>query len=412
MKNIALITVAAAWMMMAASCGQNTARTTSGHNVAGQADAAVRDEFLIVPGERAGLFVLNRKYRSVESLYKDVGFIEKSDKESNNITIERNDEEALYFRAMQDTGCKPIPHSAGDWININSPDFRTAENTGVGSSLQELINVYKNYGLSLEYEDEKYTSVDKMLNEDLTDGICICLSCRDDDGKATGLSFYVSLKISDDRTTIKKESQVYMVQVFVRDLYARNAISPQQLNANELPGEIGYQGDFVEAYRYIDKTGENIVLTAETEVMEWEEATDDSPATSNKDVYAYRFLKKGNDWEEIWKVYDQEFECINDPVAQIVRGALSITDLNGDGVAEIWMMYLKSCHGDVSPDNMFLRMYDDEEVYTATGTTKLKTTFGIMGGDYTLDNNFLSSGTPSVFVEYAKALWEKHSEGK
>jgi hypothetical protein len=44
--------------------------------------------------------------------------------------------------------------------------------------------------------------------------------------------------------------------------------------------------------------------------MVWEEI-EDGPVTSNKAIYAHRFLKKDNVWEEIWKVHDMEFACIN-----------------------------------------------------------------------------------------------------
>ena len=59
------------------------------------------------------------------------------------------------------------------------------------------------------------------------------------------------------------------------------------------------------AWTYTDKTGENIVLLAETEVMEWGE-TADGVTLSNKDVYAHRFLKVDGQWEEVWRVYDME----------------------------------------------------------------------------------------------------------
>jgi len=108
-----------------------------------------------------------------------------------------------------------------------------------------------------------------------------------------------------------------------------------------------------------------------------------------------------------------EFECKNKPVAEFVREAFTITDLDGDGVAEIWLMYIKSCRGDVSPHNMFLRMYAGEEVYTLTGETRLVLSDGsVVGGEYAIDDNFLNNNTPSAFVDYAKSLWEKHIQGK
>jgi hypothetical protein len=143
------------------------------------------------------------------------------------------------------------------------------------------------------------------------------------------------------------------------------------------------------------------------------ERSDDGATLSNKDVYAHRFLKVDGQWEEVWRVYDMEFECVNNPVAEFVREAFTITDLDSNGVAEIWLMYIKSCKGDVSPENMFLRMYAGEEVYTLTGETRLVFSDGSsIGGEYIMDDNFLHPNTPRVFVDYAKALWEKHIQGK
>ena len=187
----------------------------------------------------------------------------------------------------------------------------------------------------------------------------------------------------------------------------------QKLTSDAIPGEIGYQGDLVEGYRYTDKMGDNIVICTETGVMVWDEP-EDGLVLSNSVLYAYHFLKKGNDWEEIWKVYDMEFECVNYPVAEFVKGSLSITDLNNDGVAEIWIMYIKSCKGDVSPDAMFLRMYDNEEIYTMTGENRIKISDGdsetVWGGEYTMDDRFLNRNTPAKFVEYAKEMWGKYND--
>ena len=198
----------------------------------------------------------------------------------------------------------------------------------------------------------------------------------------------------------------------------QTTIRPQQLNESDLPGDISYQGDLVAGCKYTDKTGENIVILTETEVMKWEDETDDWIILSNKSLYAHRFLKVNGQWEEVWRVYDMEFECINYPIAEFVKEAFTITDLDRDGVAEIWLMYIKSCKGGVDPDNMFLRMYAGEEVYTLTGETKIRfhsNEDGMeysYGGEYAMDDNFLNKQTPSVFVDYAKALWEKHIQGK
>jgi len=189
------------------------------------------------------------------------------------------------------------------------------------------------------------------------------------------------------------------------------SIRLQTLTSADIPGEIGYQGDLIEVYGYTDNTGENIVMLTETDVMQWGE-TEDGLILSNKTIFAYRFLKNNDNWEEVWRVYEMEFECEHYPIAEFVKGALSVTDLDNDGIAEIWLMYVKSCKGGVDPDAMFLRMYDNEEVYTMKGETKLELSDGtekvIMGGEYIFDNKFLHQNTPPAFVDFAKKLWEKH----
>ena len=190
-------------------------------------------------------------------------------------------------------------------------------------------------------------------------------------------------------------------------------VKQQKLNPADIPGEIPWQGDLIEGYRYTDNTGENIVITTESDVLT---NAEEEYETSYKQIWAHRFIKHKDSWDEVWKLYDIEDNCENYPVARFVNGALSITDIDGNGTAEIWLMYVKSCKGDVSSDDMFLRMYDNEEIYTMTGETRLTLSDGASketyGGEYTFDDRFLNKNTKPAFVEFAKTLWEKHIEGK
>jgi len=184
-----------------------------------------------------------------------------------------------------------------------------------------------------------------------------------------------------------------------------------------IPGEIGYQGDIVEAYRYYDKTGENIVILAESDIFETAE-NEYGDVEYYKNIFAYRFLNINNDWEEKWRLYDYSDECFIKPTMEFLKGSFSITDLNNDGVAETWIMYIKACRGDVSPDPMFLIMNDNVKfTYTISGLTKILMSDGVdsfvmEGGEYELDERFKNKNTPAAFVTFAKNLWEKHIEGK
>ena len=206
--------------------------------------------------------------------------------------------------------------------------------------------------------------------------------------------------VKSDNNTGEKVSQIRM----------------QKLSVNKIPGEIAYQGDVVEAYTYTDKTGENIVILAESDVMETAE-NEYGDVEYYKNLYAYSYLKKGNDWEENWRLYDNSEECFNHPAAEFVKGSFSLTDLNNDGIAETWIMYIKSCKGDVSPDPMFLIMNDNVQfTYTISGLTKVLMSDGVddfimVGGEYELDERFLHRNTPLAFVNFAKDMWEKHLGG-
>ena len=183
-------------------------------------------------------------------------------------------------------------------------------------------------------------------------------------------------------------------------------IQPQRLNPEDIPDAAKYTGNFSEAYRYVDKTGENIVILAETEVTTSED--EDGDIIAHKAIYAHRFLKKNNHWEETWKAYHHESECFNYPVAEFVKGAFSVTDLDNDGVAEIWLVYISSCRGDFSPDKMFIRLHDNRAVYMMTGERILKFGDDVIGGEYTFDEKFSNSNTPQAFREYGVMLWEKY----
>jgi len=204
--------------------------------------------------------------------------------------------------------------------------------------------------------------------------------------------------------------------IVIREWNGRRFVKGERLYAQKLgpddyfPGEIGYQGDIVEAYRYYDKTGENIVVLAEGDIMETPE-NEYGDVEYYKNIYAYRFLNRGNYWEEVWRLYDYSDVCFNHPAAEFIKGSFSLTDLNKDGVAETWIMYIKSCKGDVSPDPMFIIMNDNvRSSYTRSGFTKVVMSDGYEGF-MEVGGECEGSDIPSPFVNFAKKMWEKHIYG-
>ena len=70
-------------------------------------------------------------------------------------------------------------------------------------------------------------------------------------------------------------------------------------------------------------------------------------------------------------------------------------------------MYKTVCHGDVSPSNMKVIMYQGLQKYAMRGRNKVKISeTETEGGEYTFDKVFVDG--PISFRNFAIKLWEKN----
>ena len=173
-----------------------------------------------------------------------------------------------------------------------------------------------------------------------------------------------------------------------------------KLDKNSFPKNIQYTGNIVQAVRWTDNTGDNIVLLTVTDKTQSKNAPDDGYIDGA--LYAYHFLASGDSVRQTWKTYDYVKECPVDMFLYFVDKTFAMTDLNKDGKAEVWIMYKVSCQGDVSPVPMKIIMYQDNQKFAARGTTKVPS----MGGDFTFDKAFKNA--PAEFRQYAENLWKEH----
>ena len=74
----------------------------------------------------------------------------------------------------------------------------------------------------------------------------------------------------------------------------------------------------------------------------------------DKYIHAYRFA----DDEQVWQINDLVEDCPLSLEIEFIPEALRITDLDGDGLNEIWVVYRLGCRGDVSPLGMKIIMYE------------------------------------------------------
>lgn len=181
---------------------------------------------------------------------------------------------------------------------------------------------------------------------------------------------------------------------------ASTIAQPKTSNADTLllKKKIKQEGNFVKALEWKEATEKHFLVL-------YESLKDTNDARTAK-LFAYHFIEKGNELEQQWKVYDFEKECPLDILASFSKESVQLTDLNKNGISEIWMVYKTYCKGDVSPSTMKLIMYEGKQKYAMRGTSKVRVSEKeYMGGEYKFDKAFEASTSP--IKKYAQQLWKK-----
>lgn len=213
---------------------------------------------------------------------------------------------------------------------------------------------------------------------------------------------FISCKEDNNKTDIKNDT----IET------EKSSLQFENIDSTQFPNEIKYQGNIKNAVRWRDKQGENIVITTETGIYKKENIERLNDTSRDAELFAYHYLIKDNKVTPSWKVYDFILDCEVDVFASFIKNSFNITDLDNNGIAEVWLMYKTTCTGDVSPSNMKIIMYEGNKKYAMRGTNK--SLIGIdengknsyMGGEYKFDEEFNKS--KKVFKDFAVNLWNKN----
>ena len=192
-------------------------------------------------------------------------------------------------------------------------------------------------------------------------------------------------------------------------VFGQEKITLTKLTESDLPKGITFKGNLKEAVRWIDGSGVNLVITCETE--EAVSKTAPSEDYREKYLFAYHYLLFEDSIRQTWKVTDYIKECPLDIAADFVENTFQVTDLDKDGIAEVWMMYLLTCTGDVSPVEMKIIMYEGTQKHAMRGHNQVDVGNGqLEGGDYKFDKAFNQG--PEEFRNFAKKLWKANIRAK
>lgn len=172
-----------------------------------------------------------------------------------------------------------------------------------------------------------------------------------------------------------------------------------------IPSEIKYKGDYQMSASWVDDNGQNLVFITLTDAFPTPNS--DGDEFIDKEIYAYRYLMNGDTPEKVWEVKDFVRECPVDLRLDYIPRTLSITDLDENGIAEVAFMYVLSCKGDVSPDDVKLIMYEGNNKYAIRGTNIVSSPEYISEyeGQTNVDPSF--NKAPKVFLDHAMKMWER-----
>lgn len=154
------------------------------------------------------------------------------------------------------------------------------------------------------------------------------------------------------------------------------SIKIDTLSYDDIPKSIDFRGTVVEALKWSDVNGDNILILTVTGNFAWRDYDNDSTGYMIQDkseLYAYLFQKNNlnKSYKRQWRVYDYT-KCFGvDWFTGFTPKATTITDLDNDGITEITMSYVSICRGGMDPGAMKMIMYEENTKYALRGSTML-----------------------------------------
>jgi hypothetical protein len=198
---------------------------------------------------------------------------------------------------------------------------------------------------------------------------------------------------------------IFFLLLFIYASIAYGQITAIKTDTTKLPKQIKYLGHITNAVTWKDNLGINYVLTTET--GEYKTKDKEGDEYTNAALYVYHYVTKGDSTSLVWRIFDFSKDCAFDIFVKFIDKAFKVTDLDKNGIAEVWVMYNNQCTSDVSPAPTKIIMYEGNKKYAVRGESRVQVSEkDFTGGQYTLDENFRSGN--SLFRQFAINLWEKN----
>lgn len=165
------------------------------------------------------------------------------------------------------------------------------------------------------------------------------------------------------------------------------------------------KGKIFKKISFSDQQGQKTVILSHSGIYQ-SKTNDPEQIYTNGDLYAYGFKAMGDISDPLFSMHDFVHECEAYATANFAKGSPLVTDLDKNGISEVWIIYYVSCHGDVSPDVLKILMYEGQTKYALRGETFVHVDGMDLGGKYKADPAFKTA--PKAFLKYADKLWQKY----
>jgi hypothetical protein len=181
-------------------------------------------------------------------------------------------------------------------------------------------------------------------------------------------------------------------------------IEPQNIRrTKDLPRGVKAPKGFDSALKWTDKNGENLVMLAVLNRLSKNAEGEVLPSAVL--TVDHILIANGQRTRSLRSVRDGVAPCDFDLTAEFL-GAATLTDLDGDGIAEVTVAYQLSCKSDISPDIVKLLVIENGEKYILRGEGLYPDDDGKMrGGGFEPDPD--AARWPKVFFDHARETWKR-----
>lgn len=144
-------------------------------------------------------------------------------------------------------------------------------------------------------------------------------------------------------------------------------IEPLKGTAGDIPAALKLKGTVTEVWKWNDNTGENLLVLTNVAPYDDPQKNQYGEDGQTAELHAFHYARNGGEYEQVWMMSDAEKACPFDITCHFIKDAVTITDLDADGLAEIKLQYRITCRSDVSPATTKLIMYEGKNKYALRG---------------------------------------------